>query len=447
VLPSQLPRTTRVAAFRNGPRRRGRLPRLIGLLALVGAACGGVWWLWPAGGILGHQEREPLATAEPVGLNLDVPSPARRAQRAVRDLPTTDKTPKPATPQTIAARPEPPRPLPPPTTTPTTTPTRIPTQPASAPVAYPGPVELKQTLSSPHGAAPPLPPSPGPAQKTPVQPASETVSDPPPPPREAPSDPAVARFSAQAEAALASNRPVDARFALNRALHAPGASASDRHSLRTRLTDLNAKLVFSSVATPGDPLAETYAVQSGDSLAKIVAMHDLNVDWRLVQRINALSDPRKLRVGQKLKLVSGPFHAVVNKRDYRLDLYADLRDPDGNRLYIRSFPVGLGEHDSTPPGKFTVKSGSKLVDPYWVNPRTGQRFANTDPLNPIGERWIGLEGADPASANLTGYGLHGTIDPASIGHDASMGCVRMLGEDVEVLYELLQERVSQVEIR
>ncbi len=176
-------------------------------------------------------------------------------------------------------------------------------------------------------------------------------------------------------------------------------------------------------------------------------MHELQVDWRLIQRVNAMADPRKLRVGQKLKLVNGPFHAVVTKREYRLDLYADPRDPDGNRLYIRSFGVGLGEHDSTPIGKFAVKSGSKLVDPYWVNPRTGQRFANSDPLNPIGERWIGLEGADPASAGLTGYGLHGTIDPASIGHDASMGCVRMLGEDVEVVYELLQERVSQVEIR
>ena len=93
-----------------------------------------------------------------------------------------------------------------------------------------------------------------------------------------------------------------------------------------------------------------------------------------------------------------------------------------------------------------VRDDSKLINPYWVNPRTGERFEADDPLNPIGERWIGIRGVGD-SALLKGYGLHGTIDPASLAGQMSMGCVRLDSDDVALLYELLEERVSRVVIR
>jgi lipoprotein-anchoring transpeptidase ErfK/SrfK len=46
----------------------------------------------------------------------------------------------------------------------------------------------------------------------------------------------------------------------------------------------------------------------------------------------------------------------------------------------------------------------------------------------------------------TGFGLHGTIDPTSIGQSKSMGCVRMGNEDIAVIYELLVEQISQVRV-
>ncbi len=98
-------------------------------------------------------------------------------------------------------------------------------------------------------------------------------------------------------------------------------------------------------------------------------------------------------------------------------------------------------------GRFRVRAASKLVNPAWANPRTGERFSRHDPDNPIGERWIGLEGIDDANRDLAGYGIHGTIEPESVGRQSSMGCVRMLPEDVEVVYEVLMERISTVEIR
>jgi lipoprotein-anchoring transpeptidase ErfK/SrfK len=40
-------------------------------------------------------------------------------------------------------------------------------------------------------------------------------------------------------------------------------------------------------------------------------------------------------------------------------------------------------------------------------------------------------------AKFTGYGIHGTVDPASIGRQMSMGCVRLGEREVEVAYELI----------
>jgi lipoprotein-anchoring transpeptidase ErfK/SrfK len=115
-------------------------------------------------------------------------------------------------------------------------------------------------------------------------------------------------------------------------------------------------------------------------------------------------------------------------------------------MYIRSFAVGVGENDSTPVGRFVVRPASKLINPVWRNPRTSEFFAADDPENPIGERWVGLEGTGEI-AHVEGYGIHGTIEPESIGQDASMGCVRLGDDDVAVVYECLEESVSEVHIR
>ncbi|MEO1130964.1 MAG: L,D-transpeptidase family protein, partial [Planctomycetota bacterium] len=202
---------------------------------------------------------------------------------------------------------------------------------------------------------------------------------------------------------------------------------------------------FSPRVYPDDSTADTYVVQRGDSLSTIPRQAGFNIDYRLVQRINQISDPRRLGMGQRIKGLYGPFHAVVHKSAFRLDVYTDQRDSAGNRIYIRSFPVGLGEYGSTPIGSWVVAEG-KVLNPGWRNPRTGEVFDKDDPLNPIGERWIGLEGTDENTALESGYGIHGTVEPESIGREMSMGCVRMLADDVALMFELLVPGRSTVEI-
>ncbi|HVZ93288.1 MAG TPA: L,D-transpeptidase family protein [Phycisphaerales bacterium] len=258
------------------------------------------------------------------------------------------------------------------------------------------------------------------------------------------SSPVVERLVTAGESELAAGKVVEARSTFNRALHSPEAGAADKEMLRGKLSQLSERMTFSTAVTPGDAMCESYSIQAGDTLVRIARNKDLGVDWRFIQRVNGMSDPGKLRLNQSVKLVHGPFHAVVDKSEYRLDLYSDMKDAEGNRLFIRSFKVGLGEGGSTPLGGFVVKSGSKLVNPHWVNPRTGEKFDANDPKNPIGERWVGLEGTEAGTKSMTGYGIHGTIDPDSIGQQKSMGCIRMAETDVEIVYEMLAEGKSTV---
>ena len=58
---------------------------------------------------------------------------------------------------------------------------------------------------------------------------------------------------------------------------------------------------------------------------------------------------------------------------------------------------------------------------------------------------LGLDGIGPSSVHV-GFGLHGTIEPDSIGRSESMGCVRLLDEDIALVFELLAEQISVVHI-
>ncbi len=308
-----------------------------------------------------------------------------------------------------------------------------------------------------------------PAPLTPNTPAgSPGAAAPPPSPQEVALNAVRAKVD-EAGRALAANKPLEARTLLNSALLESLLPAEERKALRSQIAVVNETLLFSPAVSKGDPLTDVYTIASGDSLVTLTRKQGLPVDWRFIQRINKITNPSSLRIGQKIKVVRQPFHAIVHKSDYRLDLYmgdplpaggaggasgaggslAREMGPDGQDpswTFIRSFPVGLGESNGTPEGAFVIRPKSKLTNPRWVNPRTSEVFEADNPKNPIGEHWLGLDGVDDSTRKFTGYGLHGTVDPSSIGKSMSMGCVRMNADDVALIYEVLIERVSTVRI-
>ena len=194
--------------------------------------------------------------------------------------------------------------------------------------------------------------------------------------------------------------------------------------LRSRVQeriDLTAKALYFS---PQPHIQEPYVVQAGDQLRKIAAKH--HVPWQYLAKLNR-TDPKRLREGQKLKVINGPFGAVVTLTDFELTLHLGGQ-------YVRSYPCCIGKSNSTPTGKFKVLN--KVTSPQYTDP-DGKVFSGTDPKNPLGTHWLDLGDS---------YGIHGTIEPDSIGKAESRGCIRLLNADVSEVYELL-ETGAEVVIR
>jgi len=180
--------------------------------------------------------------------------------------------------------------------------------------------------------------------------------------------------------------------------------------LKGRLEEMARRIYFQ----PQPHYMPAYEVQPGDRLEKIASQYD--VSWQYLADLNRV-EPHRIRVGQKLKVIRGPFSAVVDMSDFQITIHA-------HGYFVARFPVGIGKDGSTPIGRFNVKE--KLEDPTYYGP--DGVIANDDPTNPLGERWIDLGDS---------YGIHGTIEPESIGKAESRGCVRLTNEDVAEVYKLL----------
>ena len=164
-----------------------------------------------------------------------------------------------------------------------------------------------------------------------------------------------------------------------------------------------------------------YEVRPGDQLRLVARRYD--VPWEYLGRVNRV-DPARVRAGETLKVVKGPFAAVVDLSDFTLTVHA-------HGYYVRRYPVGVGQDGTTPVGTFHVLL--KEANPKYWGP-DGVTMERDDPANPLGERWLAL---DDGQGRPTSYGVHGTIDPGSIGKAESRGCVRLRNEDVAEVYDLL----------
>jgi lipoprotein-anchoring transpeptidase ErfK/SrfK len=116
---------------------------------------------------------------------------------------------------------------------------------------------------------------------------------------------------------------------------------------------------------------------------------------------------------------------IVNRSQFRLRLFKDLK-------LHETYPIAVGQVGlETPAGQYTI--ANKAINPAWHVPNSpwagklaGKVIPGNDPTNPIKARWLGV---------YDGVGIHGTSDDASIGSNASHGCIRMHIPDVEKLYD------------
>lgn len=185
-----------------------------------------------------------------------------------------------------------------------------------------------------------------------------------------------------------------------------------------------------------------YVVRKGDSLTSIGARFGIGVS--ALAASNGLSVNGILREGSRL---------WIDNRHIIPDVVYDgvLINIPQRMLFLfrpdqpaRAYPVSLGRPDwPTPTGAFTIVV--KEENPVWDVPGSIQEEMRREgkvvqervppcPENPLGKHWLGL--------SIPGYGIHGTIAPASIYQFQTHGCIRLNSDDIGAIFPAVREGMS-----
>jgi lipoprotein-anchoring transpeptidase ErfK/SrfK len=201
----------------------------------------------------------------------------------------------------------------------------------------------------------------------------------------------------------------------------PRLSPPQRQQLNLLLDRVAGTVIYSTQHLLESP----YEVQPGERLEDIGQRY--NVPWQLLAKINGIDDPQSLRAGERLKVIRGPFSAVVSLDKRQLTLML------GDGSYAGRFAIGTGRDHPPQEGVYFVSD--KVANPVYHG--RDQSVGGGDANNPLGGRWIGL-GAE--------LGIHGTNRPDLIGRNDLPGSISLSPRDVDDVYDILSVG-SRVTIR
>ena len=251
---------------------------------------------------------------------------------------------------------------------------------------------------------------------------------------------------------------IEARTVMSKALLSGLLSPADQKRAVEHLTKIADKTILSRSIDSSDPYAQLYRMLPGDVLEKVVRKLKLRIPWRVILKINrrAWQGPqgnhsaRRIRAGEVLKVIRGPCHAIVYKSDRVMDLYLEREREKLPPVFLRRISVGLGRYGSTPLGVWKVRS--RLTHATYYPAANSKHKAPIEygrPDYPLGVKglWIGLEGIDEKTRSMVSYGIHSTDKQGSIGSDQSEGCIRVSDKDIDLVFAILAENCSKVDIR
>ena len=192
-----------------------------------------------------------------------------------------------------------------------------------------------------------------------------------------------------------------------------------------RLEDLLGQLAGTVVYSQKDLLLPPHIVAPGDTLPSIAA--PLQVPWQLLAKINGVSDPLQLVQGEHLKLVRGPFDAVISVSRRRMSVQV-------GGSYAGSFPVVLGRQIYDRVGQSVAVIGIR-------RPGGGAEPAG------IAAQVAYAPSAGPKSIILgEGLAIEGVEDPSLVSDSASASSVIVSLRDLEDIADILGPG-SQVLVR
>jgi hypothetical protein len=207
-------------------------------------------------------------------------------------------------------------------------------------------------------------------------------------------------------------RLAEAHLELSKWYDQPQLSVTEQRHLIDMLDRLAGTVIYSH---KHHLLVPAYESRPGDTLASVAQAHQLSPT--LLAKINGLDPAAPLPPGTMLKVLPGPFNAVVDLKNHRLTLFLKGR-------YAGRFPIGIGREQSATPGDFEVKS---IID----NPTYPAQVAGapTDQsASPFGRYWIDLGNQ---------IGIHGTSNPLSVGRSDGQGCISLKDDDIEHIHDIL----------
>ena len=222
----------------------------------------------------------------------------------------------------------------------------------------------------------------------------------PPPAATMPSSAAFATAWSDAHDKLTAGRYAESLTALSIWYDDPSLGLEESH----RLEDLLGQLAGTVIYSQQDLLLPPHVVAPGETLPAIAA--ELGVSWQILAKINGVGDPMQLVPGEHLKLIRGPFDAVVSISRRRLSLQL-------GGGYAGSFPVVVGR-------EFLPRVGSSL------SVTEVHRDAASSPAS--GRRLIVLD---------AGVVIEGADDPALVADDAAPASLVVSNRDLDELLDIL----------
>ena len=128
----------------------------------------------------------------------------------------------------------------------------------------------------------------------------------------------------------------------------PSLTIQETQELSVLLSQLAGTVIYSTESLLEPP----YVVQPGETLQDIAQRY--SVPWQLLARINGVAEPQALQPGQSLKVVRGPFSAMIDLSERRLTLMLD-------RHYAGQFPVEVDPANTIEEGHWSISQ--KLLTP------------------------------------------------------------------------------------
>ena len=183
-----------------------------------------------------------------------------------------------------------------------------------------------------------------------------------------------------------------------------------------RLEDLLGQLAGTVIYSQQDLLLPPHVVEPGETLPSIAT--PLAVPWQLLAKINGVTDPSRLTPGESLKIVRGPFDAIVSVSRRRLSLQVG-----GN--YAGSFPVMVGRQIRDRIGASLSVVAVHRADVAPEQPGPGAQVAWSQPA--------------PKSITLAeGLSIEAVADPGLVADDAIPGTSVIVSQrDLDELADIL----------